>query len=154
MFPKTYMEEEARRYKNFMEQRERKERANKMKKYTTYRNAVAHISNIILCNEIPQIDINLEMPVSYYNEEEDTYKEYYQFFITDCNETEIEYLTENLGLEFAYSPLIDAYILCVPHFGTPWSGVTIEPKVEWAKTHQNLCYDINPLFNKEGLKRK
>lgn len=47
----------------------------------------------------------------------------FQWFITDCSESDMEYLRDTFGLLFTYSNLLDCYILCVTHFGTGWDYV-------------------------------
>lgn len=95
-----------------------------MKRLTNYYRA-AHWLNgsLVLCNELPRIDENLNYRFSTYNEEDDTYTEIYQWFITSYSESDVEWLEKSFGLLFAYSPLLDCYILCVDHWGTSWDYV-------------------------------
>lgn len=94
--------------------------------YTTYAEAVHWLrNNYILLNNIVDIDNSVydNMRFQDYDEETDSYTEIYQWFISDCNEDDVEYLERNFGLLFTYSDLFDKYILCVDHFGTSWDYV-------------------------------
>lgn len=97
--------------------------------YTTYSEAVHWLHNdFILCNNIVDIDTSIyeNMRFPGYDEENDSYTEIYQWFITDCNEGDVEYLEKHFGLLFTYSELLDKYILCVDHWGTSWDYVPCE----------------------------
>ena len=97
--------------------------------YTTYSEAIKWLRNsYILCNNIVDIDHSIydNMRFSDYDEETDSYTEIYQWFITDCSDSEVEYLERNFGLLFTYSDLLDKYILCVDHWGTSWDYVHCE----------------------------
>lgn len=109
-----------------------------MKKYkTNFRTAVNWLNNnLILCNNLPEVDESIfdNMRFDYYNEEDDEYIDIYQWFITDCNETDVEFLEQHFsGIYFAYSEKLDCFILCVDHFGTAWDGVYCETDLEMAK---------------------
>lgn len=94
---------------------------------TTYNVAVHYLHNsYILCNNITEVDPSVydNMRFDYYNEEDDSYTEIYQWFLTSANENEVEWLEESFGLLFTFSDLLDCFVLCVDHFGTMWSGVT------------------------------
>lgn len=58
-------------------------------------------------------------------DDEENFPEIYQFFLTNCSYEDAEYLADRFGLLFAYSPLLDMWVLCVPHFGTMWKGVPV-----------------------------
>lgn len=95
-----------------------------MERRTNYYLAAHWLNNsLVLCNDIVKIDPDLEYRFDYYDEETDSYTEIYQFFITSASLSDVEYLEKSFGLLFAYSPLLDCFILCVDHFGTMWSGV-------------------------------
>lgn len=94
--------------------------------YTTYKEAVNWLNNdFVLCNNIANIDPTIydNMRFDYYNEDTDSYKEIFQWFITDANQSDVEYLEKHFGLLFSYSELLDTYILCVDHLGTNWGYV-------------------------------
>ena len=97
--------------------------------YTTYSEAVNwRNNNYILCNNIVDIDQSVygNMRFQDYDEETESYTEIYQWFITDCNEGDVEYLEKHFGLLFTYSDKLDCYILCVDHYGTSWDYVHCE----------------------------
>lgn len=56
--------------------------------------------------------------------------EIYQYFLTNLNYGDVEYLSRRFGLLFMYSPLLDYWVLCVPHFGTMWKGVPVVDNIE------------------------
>lgn len=95
--------------------------------YTTYKEAAHWLhNNLILQNDICEIDNQVYdyMRFSTYNEDDETYTEIFQWFITDCSKDDVEYLEKHFGLLFTYSPLLDKYILCVDHWGTSWDCVS------------------------------
>lgn len=92
-------------------------------KTISYSDAVKRFNNnLILCNNIPEIDLtiydNMRFPAI----------DIYQWYITDCSETDVEYLERWYGLLFTYSEMLDCYVLCVNHWGTSWDGLMIEDK--------------------------
>ena len=98
--------------------------------FISYLDAINYIPhNRILCNNIAEIDSSIweNARFSVYDEEEDYYTEIFQYFITDFNLNDIEYLEKKFpSLKFSYSDKLDAFILCVDHFGTMWAGVPCE----------------------------
>ena len=54
-----------------------------------------------------------------------------QWFITDCSQSDVEYLEKSFNLLFTYSELLDKYILCVDHWGTSWDYVKIPVNTEY-----------------------
>lgn len=102
-------------------------------KTISYSDAVKRFNNnLILCNNIPEFDLTIydNMRFSLYDED-DNARDIYQWYITDCTEMDVEFLEKWYGLLFTYSEMLDAYILCVDHWGTLWSGVMIEDRSEW-----------------------
>lgn len=121
---------------------------------TNYKVAVNWLGNsFVMCNNIPEVDEciyeNMRFSFSHYEDadgneydneddapegvevwEVDT--DIYQWFITDCTESAVEYLEEHFGLLFTYSDILDCYILCVDHFGTSWDYVMIDTDLECA----------------------
>jgi hypothetical protein len=90
-----------------------------------------YFDNMILCNNIANNYEDLEVIAgSDYDEEEDTYKDIYQYFIVDgCfDEEDLQKVGEELGVVY-YNSNLDLYILGVDHFGTSWDYVLtdIEP---------------------------
>ena len=106
---------------------------------TNYLTAVNWIDmNRILCNDIVKVDPEIydEMRFDYYDEEEDEYMEIYQWYLTSLSLSEVVFLEEHFGLHFTYSNLLDLFVLCVPHFGTPWSGVYWETDLPQAASEK------------------
>lgn len=104
--------------------------------YTTYAKAVDWCGNsIVLCNNVPEIDQSVwdNFEGNYLENEgteDERYRDIYQWYITDCNQSDVEWLIKNFDLIFTYSEKLDCYILCVDHFGTGWSYVACEVKTK------------------------
>ena len=97
-----------------------------MKYSTNYRVATHWLGNsLILCNGIVEKDFSVyeNCRFSVFDEETGEETEIYQWFLTDCSESDVEYLEEHFGLLFSYSDMLDLYILCVTHYGTSWDYV-------------------------------
>lgn len=111
--------------------------------YTDYYTAVHWLDNsFIMCNNIAEIDTSVydNMRFDYYDEASDEYTEIYQWFITDCSESDVEFLEEHFpDLLFTYSDMLDCFILCVDHFGTMWKSVATETTLEYAVEQSQLC---------------
>lgn len=101
---------------------------------TNYRVATQWCNNsYVLCNNIPAIDETIYDNMRFSLEDEDgDYIEIYQWFISDCSESDVRYLEDAFGLLFTYSDLLDCYILCVPHYGTSWDYVYCETSNKYA----------------------
>lgn len=58
--------------------------------------------------------------------------EFYQYFIIDISNWDLEYLQEckQETLKICYSELLDCYVLCVDHFGTGWDYVNSDFKLK------------------------
>lgn len=107
-----------------------------MKRYVTnYRVAVNWCGNsYVLCNNIANIDETIWENMRFDTlDEEGNLIDVYQWYISDCSESDVEYLEETFGLLFTYSDLLDCYILCVDHWGTSWDYVYCETTNEYAK---------------------
>ena len=114
------------------------------KKFKTNYHVAAHWlnSSLIMCNNIMEIDPSVydNMRFGHYTnedgedcdeEDEGAYeRDIYQWFLTDCTESEVEFLEQHFGLLFTYSDLLDVYVLCVDHFGTRWTYVEIDTDLE------------------------
>ena len=99
-------------------------------KFISYADAVKRFGNsYVLCNNIPSIDPYFfeDCYFDMYDEEENPI-DIYQYFISDCSENDVKFLSQWYGLKFSYSSVLDCFVLCVDHFGTMWSGVMIEDK--------------------------
>ena len=102
---------------------------------TTYLTAVNWLNNSrILCNDICRIDETFWDNCRFDLEEGD---EIFQFFLTNCTESDVEFLEEHFGLLFAYSELLDLYVLCVNHYGTHWDSVPCYTDIEMAAKTNN-----------------
>ena len=106
-----------------------------MKYLTNYRVA-AHWLNgsLILCNDIVNIDPSISENSRFetYDEETGEYTEIYQYYLTNYDAGDVEFLEQHFDLLFTYSDVLDLYILCVDHFGTSWNYVTAETDLETA----------------------
>lgn len=97
-----------------------------MTRQTNYYNAVHYLHNsFILCNNITEIDPSVfdNMRFNDYDEENDSYTEIYQWFLTSASESDVEWLEKSFGLLFTYSDKLDLFVLCVDHCGTLWDSV-------------------------------
>jgi hypothetical protein len=106
-----------------------------MKYGTNYRVAVKWCNNsYVMCNNIPEIDPSIWDYMRFGLVDEDgNCIEIYQWFISDASEGDVRYLESAFGLKFTYSELLDCFILCVDHYGTPWDYVYCETSNEYAK---------------------
>ena len=93
---------------------------------TTYRIATHWCYNsFILCNNIAEIDESIWDNARFNFEDEDgNEREIYQYYITDCSESDVEFLEKNFKLLFTYSDKLDCFVLCVDHCGTGWDYVS------------------------------
>ena len=98
---------------------------------TNYKKAVKWLNNsLILCNDIPSIDDSIFWNNRFEWSEE---SEIYQWFLTDCSESDVEYLEQHFGLKFTFSDALDLYVLCVDHYGTSWDYVYWTTDLEQAQ---------------------
>lgn len=103
---------------------------------TNYRVATQWLNNsFVLCNNIVEIDDSIfdNMEFDYYDEENDCYRDIFQWYISDCSEWDKNFLKEHFGLLFTYSEKLDCFILCVDHLGTSWNYVYCTCDFENAK---------------------
>lgn len=90
---------------------------------TNYKKAVEFIKNKVFIPNLDEIDPSV-LDCYDRNGEEVTV---YQYFVTDCDENDIERLEKAFpDLLFVYSEMLRCYVLCVDHVGTPWSSVDID----------------------------
>lgn len=128
-------------------QKLKREVKNMKKRYTDYKTAVNWCHNaLILLNNIPDIDTNFfeenyEIFTKGKTDEQidnGEYNEYFQYYITDCSKFDKEWLEQTFDLTFAYSSLLDKYVLCVDHCGTSWDYVPCEVLSDsWWETNGN-----------------
>lgn len=97
------------------------------KRFTNYYVAVSNICNKTLCNNIGEIDPSIWDNIRFCTEDEEGNAiDIYQYFITDCCKSDVDFLEKTFGLLFTYSNLLNCYVLCVDNFGTPWTGVEVQ----------------------------
>lgn len=112
-----------------------------MEKFTTSYKVAAHWlhNSLILCNSITEVDPSIidNSRFEVYDEENDSYTEIYQYFLTDCSESDVEFLEDHFGLLFTYSDVLDLFVLCVDHYGTAWDGVPCETDLEDAPKYND-----------------
>lgn len=98
----------------------------KFKYHTTFDKVVSRFQ-LVPYNRIPEADEGIygNFTPNYYEDvvNERGYPEIYQWYVTDCNEQDVDWLVEHFNLIFTYSELLEVWVLCVTHYGTPWSGV-------------------------------
>ena len=103
--------------------------------YINYR-TLANSFEGVLCNDITKLfftEINgVYQEVELYNgtdydENDDYYYDIYQYFIIDRNGVDI--LETNTDEIIYYLPELDIYVWGVTHWGTPWSGVNTDIKI-------------------------
>lgn len=89
---------------------------------TNYSVAVHWLNNsLVRCNNIPEFDRSIFENANFSWEET---VDIFQWYITDCSDTEVDFLTKNFpGLLFTYSDKLECWVLCVDHFGTAWDYV-------------------------------
>ena len=104
--------------------------SNTNKKPTGLTNYAAAVNwlhkGLVICNNLPNIDPSVFDNMRKNLEDEDTgvCRDIFQWFVTDFNEWDVEWMEETFpDLIFTYSDLLDVFVLCVDHFGTPWRGV-------------------------------
>ena len=98
-----------------------------MKKISNYLDAVNYFNNSrILCNNITEIDSTFWDNSRFSFEREDgELIDIFQYYLTDCTDSDVEYLEQRFNLLFSYSELLGVYVLCVDHYGTAWSHVPV-----------------------------
>lgn len=97
------------------------------KVYCNYSQIFYPDSNMILCNEIPNVFPEMWEYIengSEYDEESDTYADIYQYYIIDPGTA--ERLKEHTEEIIYYIEKLDIYVLGVTHYGTAWSHCTAE----------------------------
>lgn len=121
---------------------------------TNYATAVKWCNNsLILCNDIANVDPsiidNCRFNFFYYEDEDGNRYEsesdapdntelyersvdIYQYYLTNCTMSDVDYLEQTFGLKFSYSDMLDLFVLCVDHWGTSWDYVTIETTNKYA----------------------
>jgi hypothetical protein len=105
-------------------------------KYLTNYSVAAHWLNgsLIMCNDIANVDPSIFENARFetYDDETEEYTEIYQYFLTNYDACEVEFLEKHFNLLFTYSDALDLFVLCVDHYGTAWDYVTVETDLEAA----------------------
>lgn len=97
---------------------------------TNYYKAVHFLgNNLIRLNNIPEIDDSVYENFQTFPEDQ----EVFQWYLTDCTDDDVKYLTKHFDLLFTYSDKLDLWVLCVTHFGTMWKGVSWETDLKVAE---------------------
>ena len=97
-------------------------------KANNYKEAVNWLNNsYILCNNIGEIDPSIFDNANFDWIDEDGCEEVeiYQYYLSDCTQDDVCYLSDRFNLLFTYSNLLDMYVLCVDHWGTAWNCVSV-----------------------------
>jgi len=97
-----------------------------MKTTTTYADAVESIENMVLCNDISKLEDDVffeNVCEATLNEDDDDYVEVYQYYITDCSDSDVDYLRRRYDLRFAWCEKLSVWVLLVTHWGTSWDCV-------------------------------
>lgn len=100
--------------------------------------ALAESFDAVLCNDITKLfycDINGEYSEaelyngSDYDSEDDYYHDIYQYYIIDNNGARI--LSEETDEIVYYIPALDIYVWGVTHYGTAWTHVLTDIKIDF-----------------------
>ena len=82
---------------------------------------------------------------SYDDNEDFSMPEFYQYFITDLSDDAVHWMRSTFpDLYFSFSELLNAWILCVSHYGTAWDYVPTE-----YVGHISISKEEYDRFNKE-----
>lgn len=91
---------------------------------TTYKTAAHWLNNsLILCNEVQNDDMFWDNCRFDLEDEDGNSRDIFQTYLTDCSESDVEYLEAHFGLLFTYAESLGLYVLCVDHYGTSWDSV-------------------------------
>ena len=113
-------------------------------KQTTYSIAINWLRpSLVLCNNIAEIDQSVfdNARFSFYDEEEETETEIFQWYLTNLSLDDVEWMEKNFpDMKFTYSDLLDCFVLCVDHFGTAWDYVPTSISVDLVKINPDIEY--------------
>lgn len=116
--------------KKYLFLREEELKGKKDGDYLSYRQLIEHYINngLILNNDIMKETFEIGYWEIWngedYNEEEDYYKDVYQYYIID--EYDADRLADDTDELIYYNETLNLYLLGVTHFGTPWNGVNTD----------------------------
>ena len=113
-------------------------------KQTTYSIAINWLRpSLVLCNKIAEIDQSVfdNARFSFYDEDEETETEIFQWFLTNLSLEDVEWIEKNFpDLKFTYSNLLDCFVLCVDHWGTSWDYVATSISDDLLKINTDIEY--------------
>jgi len=97
----------------------------------TYAELAKRLNAMKLFNKAPYLDEELYDKIengslweNENNEDDDTLKEIYQFYL--ITPSDAEYLKSVTDELIFYSDILDEYVWGITHFGTPWDSVDVE----------------------------
>jgi len=92
--------------------------------YCSFRTAVRWgDASLVILNKITEIDPDFDPYIDFYESEDNDEEspEFYQYYITDLSDDSAEWSKKVFpDLTLVFSELLDAWILCVSHYGTSW----------------------------------
>lgn len=95
------------------------------KKFITYKKAVEYLkNNIIPFDNIYDIDEDIDFRFDTFDENDEDIP-IHEYYLTDCSKKDVAFLEKSFNLKFAYSSILDLYILCVDHKKS-WGKFKIE----------------------------
>ena len=107
-----------------------------MKYLTNYKVAVYWLNgSLVPCDDIANVDPSIfenTRFATYDDDETNEHTEIYQYYLTNYDAGDVEFLEQHFNLLFSYSDMLGLYVLCVDHFGTSWDYVTVETDLEAA----------------------
>ena len=113
-------------------------------KQTTYSIAINWLRpSLVLCNKIAEIDPSVfdNARFSFYDEDEETETEIFQWFLTSFSLDDVEWIEKNFpDIKFTYSDMLDCFVLCVDHWGTGWDYVATSISDDLLKINQDIEY--------------
>ena len=113
-------------------------------KQTTYSIAINWLRpSLVLCNKIPEIDPSIydNARFSFYDEDEETETEIFQWYLTNLSLDDVEWTEKNFpDMKFTYSDMLDCFVLCVDHYGTGWDYVPTSVSDDLLKINPDIEY--------------
>lgn len=100
-------------------------------------------TNLILCNNLPEIDPECaeEAYTTLYDEENDEYPEIFQWYLTDLSDGAKNWQEKTFDIKYVYSSVLDLYVMPVTHYGTSWKYVPCEVKrKDWFEVNQDKVF--------------
>lgn len=96
----------------------------KKTRFIDYKSAIRWLKNdFVKLDKIAQIDSSVWDNMMGAGEND----EIAEFYVSNCSKQEVEFLMKSFeGLIFSFSEVLEEYILCVDHWGTPWDLVAVK----------------------------